>query len=182
MSRSHECLRFPPSPQSKPRQPLVDCHPRSVETPDFDKYSRDGKRVLLTPLVLKWLIDGIIPHKHVGLLAFAVALIFVGHEGRISLTSLGSYLMLTASQKMSLSLRVSLLRHFDTLGADFYESTPVGTIMYPLKEPIDEISYLGSDLLPAILRMLFTTGFTLVTMFVLSPLLTVACFLLFQFP
>jgi ABC-type multidrug transport system fused ATPase/permease subunit len=129
---------------------------------------------LLTPLVLKWLIDGIIPHQRVGLLAFAVALIFVGHEGRISLTSLGSYLMLTASQKMSMSLRVSLLRHLDTLSADFFESTPVGAIMYPLKEPIDEISYLGSDLLPAILRMLLTTGFTLVTMFVLSPLLTVA--------
>jgi ABC-type bacteriocin/lantibiotic exporter with double-glycine peptidase domain len=95
---------------------------------------------LLTPLVLKWLIDGIIPHRRMGLLLLAVALIFLGHEGRIALASLGSYLMLTASQKMSLSLRVTLLRHLGTLSADFYESTPVGTIMYPLKEPIDEIS------------------------------------------
>jgi ABC-type bacteriocin/lantibiotic exporter with double-glycine peptidase domain len=129
---------------------------------------------LLTPLVLKWLIDVIIPHRRMGLLLLAVALIFVAHEGRIALASLGSYLMLTASQKMSLSLRVTLLRHLGTLSADFYENTPVGTIMYPLKEPIDEISYLGSDLLPAILRMLLTTGFTLATMFVLSPLLTLA--------
>src|SRR5580658_305475 len=44
--------------------------------------------------------------------------------------------------------------------------------MYPLKEPIEEVSYFGSGLLPAILRMFLTASFTLVTMFVLSPLLT----------
>jgi ABC-type bacteriocin/lantibiotic exporter with double-glycine peptidase domain len=44
--------------------------------------------------------------------------------------------------------------------------------MYPLKEPIDEVAYFGSDLLPAILRMLLTTTFTLVAMSTLSPLLT----------
>jgi len=31
--------------------------------------------------------------------------------------------------------------------------------MYPFKEPIEEVSYFGSDLLPAILRTLVTTGF-----------------------
>ena len=46
--------------------------------------------------------------------------------------------------------------------------------MYPFKEPIDEISYFGSDLLPAILRTLVTTGFTVATMFMLSPALTLA--------
>jgi ABC-type multidrug transport system fused ATPase/permease subunit len=40
------------------------------------------------------------------------------------------------------------------------------------REPIDEISYFGSDLLPAILRMLLTTAFTLAAMSALSPLLT----------
>ena len=129
---------------------------------------------LLTPLVLKWLVDTIIPYRHVGLLGFGVALIFLGHEGRTMVTGLGSYLMLTASQKMALALRASLLRHVDTLSADFYDATAVGTILYPFKEPIDEIAYLGSDLIPAILRTLLTTAFTLVAMFMLSPLLTLS--------
>ena len=129
---------------------------------------------LLTPLVLKWLIDQIIPQKRIGLLLLAVGLIFLGYQGRMALTSVGNFLMLTASQKMGLTLRVSLLRHLDTLSADYYENTPVGSVMYPLKEPIEEVSYFGSDLLPAILRMLLTTSFTLATMFVLSPLLTLA--------
>ena len=127
---------------------------------------------LLSPLLLKWLIDGIIPQRRVGLLLLAVALIFLGHQGRVALTSLGSYLMLSASQKMGLTLRVRLLEHLDTLSADYYEDTPVGAVMYPLKEPIEEISYFGSDLLPAILRMLLTSTFTLAAMSALSPVLT----------
>jgi ABC-type bacteriocin/lantibiotic exporter with double-glycine peptidase domain len=127
---------------------------------------------LLSPLLLKWLIDGIIPQRSMGLLLVAVALVFLGHQGRVALTSLGSYLMLSASQKMGLSLRARLLNHLDTLSADYYEQTPVGTVMYPLKEPLEEISYFGSDLLPATLRMLLTTAFTLVATSGLSPALT----------
>ena len=127
---------------------------------------------LLSPLLLKWLIDCIIPERRTGLLLLVVTLIFLGHQGRVALTSLGSYLMLSASQKMGLILRVRLLEHLDTLSADYYEDTPVGVAMYPLKEPIEEISYFGSDLLPAILRMLLTTAFTLAAMSALSPVLT----------
>jgi ABC-type multidrug transport system fused ATPase/permease subunit len=129
---------------------------------------------LLTPLVLKWLIDQILPQKQTGLLLLAVVLIFLGYQGRTTLTSLGSYLMLGAAQKMSLRLRLSLLHHLDTLSADYYEDTPVGTVVYPFREPIDEISYFGSDLLPAVLRMFLTTGFTIATMFTLSPALATA--------
>jgi ABC-type bacteriocin/lantibiotic exporter with double-glycine peptidase domain len=46
--------------------------------------------------------------------------------------------------------------------------------MYPFKEPIDEVSYFGSDLLPGVLRLVLTTSFTLGTMFLLSPVLTLS--------
>ena len=129
---------------------------------------------LLGPLVLKWLIDQIIPRKQGVLVFLAVALIFLGYQGKTALTGLGNYLMLSAAQRMGLTLRMCLLRHLDTLSADHYEDTPVGTALYPLNEPIDEISYFGSDLLPAILRSLLTTCLTVATMFTLSPALTMA--------
>ena len=118
---------------------------------------------LLTPLVLKWLIDRVIPQRNTELLLFSVLLIFLGYQGRTALTSLGNFLMLNAAQKMSLTLRIDLLRHLDMLSAEYYENTSVGSVMYPLKEPIDEVSYFGSDLLPAVLRLVLTTGFTLGT-------------------
>jgi len=129
---------------------------------------------ILTPLVLKWVIDQIIPGRQTGLLLIAGALIFLSAQGRTAGTNLGSYLILTAAQRMSLKLRMSLLRHLDSLSADYYEGTPTGAVIYPLREPLEEIAYFGSDLVPAILRTLLTTGFTVATMFTLSPALTLA--------
>jgi ABC-type bacteriocin/lantibiotic exporter with double-glycine peptidase domain len=129
---------------------------------------------ILTPLVLKWLIDQVLPQRKNGLLFLAAVLVFLSYQGRTALTSLGGYLNLNAAQRIALRLRMDVLRHLDNLSAEYYESTPPGAVMYPLKEPIEEVAYFGSDLLPAILRMCLTTGFTIVTMFVLSPLLTLA--------
>ena len=127
---------------------------------------------LLTPLVLKWVIDQVIPHHRVGLLLLATVLILLGTQGKSALASTGSYLMLTAAQRMSLALRMSLLRHLDSLSADYYENTPLGTVVYPMRDPIEEIAYFGSDLVPGILRTLLTSCITLATMFVLSPALS----------
>jgi ABC-type bacteriocin/lantibiotic exporter with double-glycine peptidase domain len=127
---------------------------------------------LLTPLVLKWLIDRIIPDRQIGLLLLAMALIFLGSQGKTAVTSLGSYLMLTAALGMSIRLRMELLRHLDSLSAEYYDKAPLGAIVYPLREPIEEIAYFGSDLVPAILRTLLTTSFTLAAMLALSPRLT----------
>ena len=129
---------------------------------------------LLTPLILKWLIDEILPRRETGLLVAATVLIFLSYQGRTALTSVGSYLTLNAVQKMALRLRMELVRHLNQLSADYYENTPPGTVMYPLKEPIEEVAYFGSDLFPAILRLALTTAFTIVTMFMLSPMLTLA--------
>jgi ABC-type bacteriocin/lantibiotic exporter with double-glycine peptidase domain len=128
---------------------------------------------LLTPFVLKWLIDGVIPHRSVRMLAMAAGLLFLSHQGRASLVSLGTYWMLSAAQRMGLTLRVELLRHLDTLSADHYEATTVGAVMYPFKDPVDEIAYFGSDLLPAVLRIVVAACFTLVAMLVLSPALMI---------
>lgn len=127
---------------------------------------------LLTPLVLRWIIDHILPEQRVGSLVVAIGLIFLAQEGRTALNSLGSYLMLIAAQNLGLNLRKSLLRHLDTLSAGYYEDVPASEAMYPLKEPVEEVSVFGSDLLPAGLRMLLTTTVTLGAMFVLSPALT----------
>jgi ABC-type bacteriocin/lantibiotic exporter with double-glycine peptidase domain len=150
-------------------RPLVHWHLAS-----FLSITAGSLLALVSPLLLKWLIDSIIPQKSIELLLFAVVLIFLANQARVALTSLGSYVMVSASQKMTLTLRTALLEHLDTLSADYYEETPVGAAMYPLKEPIEEIAYFGSDLLPAILRMLLTTVFTLAAMSALSPMLTVA--------
>ena len=129
---------------------------------------------LLSPLVLKWMIDVVLPGRRAGLLVGAVVLIFLCHQGRAVLTTVGGYSTMLAAQRLALALRLQLLRHLDTLSADHHEGTPAGASMYPLKEPIDEISYLGSDLVPSILRTILATVLTLGTMLILNPRMTLA--------
>ncbi len=123
---------------------------------------------LLAPLVLKSLIDRVLPSRRIGLLFAAVGLIFLCHQGRALLTSVGGYLSMLAAERLALDLRLRLLRRLDTLSADYHEGTPVGESMYPLKEPIDEVSYFGSDLVPSILRTLVATALTVGTMLLLN--------------
>ena len=85
---------------------------------------------LLTPLVLKWLIDQVLPRRETGLLLAAAGLIFLSYQGRTALTSVGSYLTLNAVQKMALRLRMDLVCHVNQLSADYYDNTPPGAVMY----------------------------------------------------
>jgi len=129
---------------------------------------------LLSPFIIRWLLDQVLPRKEAGMLLAAAAAIFLSCLGRSVLTSFGNYLTVNAVQKMALRLRMEFVRHLDRLSADYYDTTPAGMVMYPLKEPIEEVSYFGSDLLPSILHMCLSTGFTLTAMFVLSPGLSMA--------
>jgi ABC-type multidrug transport system fused ATPase/permease subunit len=129
---------------------------------------------LLSPLVLKWMIDIVLPGRKLAHLVEAVVLIFVCYQGRAVLTTVSGYLTMLAAQRLAVAIRLGLLRHLDTLSADYHEGTPVGVSMYPLKEPIDEISFLGSDLVPSVLRTLLATVLTLGTMLILNPWMTLA--------
>lgn len=129
---------------------------------------------LLAPIVLKWLIDVILPNRRIDLLIGSMGLIFLCHQGRAVLGSVGSYLTMLAAERVALSIRLRLLRHLDTLSADYHEGTAVGASMYPLNEPVDEISYFGSDLLPSILRTLMAATLTLGTMLILNAWMTLA--------
>jgi ATP-binding cassette, subfamily B, bacterial len=127
---------------------------------------------LLGPLVLRWVIDRVLPDRDAWLLISAVTLLFLSYEGRVVFSSLGNSLTVAASQRVVLALRLEMLRHLDSLSADYHEATPTGEKLYPLREPVEEIAYLGSDVFPGILRTLLSTALTLFAMGVLSARLT----------
>ncbi len=131
-----------------------------------------GLLTLSAPLIIKWLIDTILPLRETRLLLPAVGLLFVSYLGKMLLGSLGNYVMLSAAQKVAFRLRVSLVRHLNTLSSKYFDETPLGKLSYSFKEPVDEIAYFGSDLLPSLLRIIVSSGITLVAMFTLSPGLT----------
>jgi ABC-type bacteriocin/lantibiotic exporter with double-glycine peptidase domain len=127
---------------------------------------------LVNPLILMWVIDRVLPARNLFLILLSSVLLFLSYQGKIVFTSLSTYLTLVATQRSALSMRMEVLRHLHSLSADFHDSTPVGRRLYPLREPIEEISYFGSDLFPAISRTILMTIFTIVAMLALSPALT----------
>ena len=128
---------------------------------------------LINPLALMWVIDRVLPNHDIALLICAVAVIFVSSELRAILSSSGVYLTLLASQRTVVSIRMELLGKLNSLSAEYHENTPVGARLYTLREPIEEVAYFGSDLVPAILRTALVTASTLCAMLVLNPRLTV---------
>ena len=85
---------------------------------------------LLNPLILKWLIDRILPGRNTWLLMAAVVLLFLSYEGRVVFLSLGGWLTVASSQKFALVLRLELLRHLDILSADYHDDTSIGEKLY----------------------------------------------------
>ena len=129
---------------------------------------------LFPPFALGWLIDKILPQRAATQLFGLTTLLFFSFLGRTFLTSVAGYLTMSAAQKIAFDLRMSAMRHLDTLSAEYYENNAVGMMVYPLQEPIEQIAYFGSELLPSILRLVLTVLFTLTAMFALSPALTLA--------
>src|SRR2546425_3274718 len=128
---------------------------------------------LLDPLVMRWLLDRILPGRNVRGLLVALFLFLAIYLGRFLMSNWGGLLTLKASQKFVLDLRMRLLRHLDRLSADYHEAHSAGASLYLFKEPIDEMSQLGADLLPSALRTGILTAFVLATMLFLNAHLTV---------
>src|SRR5258708_6609772 len=70
---------------------------------------------LVPPLALGWLVDKILPERQLFPLLGLVALLFLSYQGRTLLASVGSYLTMTAAQRMSFVLRMSVVRHLAPL-------------------------------------------------------------------
>lgn len=127
---------------------------------------------LLDPLLIKWLIDGVLPKKDLRLLLF-VALTFLGaYALRLGFSTLAELVSFRTVQKLAFRIRLSLLEKMHLLSAEFHESTAVGERLYRMEQDIDQAVELGSSLVPYVLQTAFNTLFVLVTLFTLDFRLT----------
>src|SRR6267142_7098429 len=73
--------------------------------------------VLLDPLIIRRLIDDVIPRRRVSWLPLVAAAFFLTYLGRLGFDSLAAMLNFRAVQKMTFRSRLSLLRHLQRLSA-----------------------------------------------------------------
>jgi ABC-type multidrug transport system fused ATPase/permease subunit len=124
------------------------------------------------PLIMKWLIDYVLPNGQWRLLAVASALLFTVYVGRMVLSSCSMLINTLAVQRLVYRLRIRLLRHVQALPASFHGEHPVGDLVQSLERDVALVGDLGSTILPSMVRMVVETGLTIVAMFLLDWRLT----------
>jgi len=127
---------------------------------------------LLDPLLIKWLIDRILPKKDFHLLFLAAAGFFGLYVCRLVLSALSGVVSFRTVQNLVFSIRLSILEQMNRLSADYHESTPIGEKLYRMEQDVDQVAELGSSLVPYALQTTFNALFVVGTMFVLDFKLT----------
>jgi ABC-type bacteriocin/lantibiotic exporter with double-glycine peptidase domain len=127
---------------------------------------------LLDPLLIKWLIDQVLPKKDLRLLLIAVAGFFVIYIFRLVLSSFAGLVGYRAVQDLVFRIRLGLLEKMNQLTAYYHETTPVGEKLYRMEQDVDQVSELGSTLVPYVLQTAANSIFVMVAMGLINFRLT----------
>ena len=128
--------------------------------------------VLIDPLIVRFLIDDVIPNRRLGLLPLVALAFFLAYMGRLGCDSLAGLLNFQAVQKMTFRTRLRLLRHLQRLSAEYHDNKPVGDTLHRLQIDVDQVGTLSGEVIPGALRMLTVFSLIMTTMLVLNHRLT----------
>ena len=127
---------------------------------------------LLDPLLMKWLIDRVLPKKDFRLLLFAALGFFALYVFRLGFFTLSQLVNFQTIQKLVLRMRLNILEQMNRLSADYHETTPVGERLYRVEQDVDQVAEVGSNLVPFVLQTAFKAVFVMGTMLTLDYRLT----------
>lgn len=131
-----------------------------------------GVLVLLDPLIVRLLIDEVIPNRKISWLPLIGAGFFLTYLGRLGFDSLASTLNFRAVQKMIFRSRLRLLRHLQRLSAEYHDNRPLGDTLHRLQVDVDQVATLSGEVVPSVLRMVTVFTLVMITMLVLNYKLT----------
>jgi ATP-binding cassette subfamily B protein len=137
--------------------------------------------VLVEPLILKWLIDDILPWHKAAMLAVAAGGFFGVYVLQFGFNSLGFVLDCYIANRIMFDIRLMLLRHLQSLSPSYFLKTPTGDLLHRLEQDVDQIQELGGNALASLLRIAVMTTLTFVILVVLSWRLTICILPLIPF-
>ena len=128
--------------------------------------------VLVDPLIIRFLIDDVIPRRRLSWLPIVAAAFFLSYAARLGFDSLAAMINFRAVQKMTFRSRLSLLRHLQRLSAEYHDNRPVGDTLHRLQVDVDQVGTLSGEVIPRALRMITVFTVVIITMLVLNYRLT----------
>ncbi len=127
---------------------------------------------LVDPLIIRLLIDDVIPHRRLRLLPLVALAFFLTYMGRLGFDSVAAMLSFRAVQKMIFRVRLNLLRHLQRLSAEYHDNQSLGDTLHRLQVDVDPIGTLSGEVIPSALRMVTVFSLVMTTMLVLNYRLT----------
>src|ERR1700720_589567 len=131
---------------------------------------------LVDPLIMKWLIDVVLPKGDKGLLFLAAAGIAGVYLCQVLCSTFGGILSSQTVQKLVVAIRLALLQRINQLSADYHETTPLGEKLYRIEQDVDQVAEPGSTMVPYFLQAAVTAVLVVSTMFLLN--FRLACILI----
>jgi subfamily B ATP-binding cassette protein MsbA len=128
--------------------------------------------VLIDPLIVRFLIDQVIPNRRISWLPLIAGAFFVTYMGRLGFDSLSAMLNFRAVQKMTFRSRLRLLRHLQRLSAEYHDNRPLGDTLHRLQVDVDQVATLSGEVIPSVLRMVTVFTLVMTTMLVINYRLT----------
>ena len=128
--------------------------------------------VLIEPLIVRFLIDEVIPNRRSSWLPLVAVAFFLTYMGRLGFDSLGGMLNFRAVQKMTFRLRLGLLRHLQRLSAEYHDNRPQGDTLHRLQIDVEQVGTLSGEVIPSVLRMFTIFSLVMTTMLILNHRLT----------
>ena len=108
-----------------------------------------GFLVLLDPLIVRFLIDDVIPQRRFNWLPLVAAALLFTYMTRLGLDAVAVLLNVRAVQKMSFRSRLKLLRRLQRLSAEYHDNRPVGDTLHRLQVDVDQAATLAGEVIPA---------------------------------
>jgi len=127
-----------------------------------------GALVLIDPLIVRLIIDDVIPNRRVTWLPLVAATFLLTYASRLAFESFASILNLRAVQKLTFRLRLKLLRHLQRLPAEYHDNRPLGDTLHRLQIDVDQVTSLSGEAIPNMLRLVTTFTFVMITMLFLN--------------
>jgi ABC-type multidrug transport system fused ATPase/permease subunit len=125
---------------------------------------------LVQPLLMKWLIDDVLlPNGWWwGTLAIVTGLFLLAGIGRSALSSLGTLVNMLGVRRMTFHMHMRLVRHVQSLSADFHARHPVGDQLQRLERDVTVVGEFASEALPSLAQIVVGTSMAVAAMFYLD--------------
>ena len=128
---------------------------------------------LADPLIIKWVIDKVIPARDVGLLVVAGGAFVIAYAFRVLLGIQGGNMGMQAAQRHTVRLRFKVLRRLQGQSSAYHDNISPGEFLFRLEQDVEQIGQAGDELFSSSFRSSIFLVLNLAAMFILNPRLAI---------